>query len=590
VGANGAGKTRLLERIRSSANDYRAQLGQALPGVTAPYRADLEPLWKAISGASPHKISNLIAQAAATVGLPDQIASFLRSAIDSLPWRTQGEARLLRLERPGVSNAVQTPESVTAGQLASIPEISLNLTQGWQNVELLYNALARQAHIHMDDVERELDDERRSKALASLKRLEGVLSRASSALVSADRTKLDLRPPLFDGKRIVNAGFSEGQKVLVSWFTTLYATQQAIGEDLVVLLDEPELHLHPKASIEAIAGLEQHLGSNSQIWLATHSVSLALGLQAMYPSDCTLVYVDKGQAQYASNRLDKVAEGLLGSKDARLAMRRLLADADEVEFHRFVAEALAPPTVAAHKEGDPQVAQATGLLKGAVLDFAPGQGRLARQLAQQGASGVDYYAFIPPQYSGHRGECVNAIKALYPSEDPEHRIFSDVSAARTRFSGGFSQVLLCNVLHEIAVDDWREVFQKVASMLPDNGELLLLEDQSPAKGELPHKGGFVVLAPDEVRDLFGTQSTEAVKVVDVRHKDRLTAISISKSVLGQCNGDTIRKALSQVANRACEKMDTLVGTSKSDARAGREYAFHALQFTYASRYLTRHST
>jgi energy-coupling factor transporter ATP-binding protein EcfA2 len=589
VGPNGAGKSRILQRLRSLIADYSADFSRLLSNSPHSRQAVLletaRRIGKGVKG-PPAKLPDLLTEAMSNPGKPEN-AEFLARARELVPWATVGTAGIVQLQRPRTDQTVRTPESVLAGQIGVLPKINLDPSQGWENMELHYNALAHHAHFYMSDIDENVTVESRAAALRRLKDLQDALRKATQAEVTSDTTKQQVRPPLFNGKRIAEARFSEGQKVLVSWLTTLHATQQDVREDQIVLIDEPELHLHPQVSVEVIAGLEKHLGSHSQIFLATHSVSLALGLQATYGDKCSLVYVDKGHAQYASNRLDKVAEGLLGGKDARLAMRDLLADADEIEFFRFAADSLAPATVASHSEGDPQNEQAVAILSGRVLDYAPGRGRLATQLAQGNRKDIEYYAFIPPQHSEHRAECVRAIQALYPSENPELRIFADKSAARTRFGDGFSWILLCNVLHEIPIDEWKQTFDRIHSMLSDGGRLLLLEDQQLAKGELPHKGGFVVLAPDEVRDLFDTKSNESIKVLEVRHNERLTAISIAKECLNGCCAETVKAALEHVVDHASEKMDTISSQGHTDARAGRRFAFYALQYTNASRYLKK---
>jgi ABC-type branched-subunit amino acid transport system ATPase component len=588
VGPNGAGKSRILRQLSNVTQELEREIRLRSHGDFKGYERQLSAVRTTLTRVrgNPGRAWAICDELDRSKGANGETSLF-DVVQTALAWRARGSAKIMQLGRPNTNSAVRKPEDIQAQQISQEPGIQLNLSQGWENLELLYNALARRAYIQMTDIPSETTQEQRADAGRRLEALKAALSRASGSSITTDISG-ELRPPLFDGKRITDANLSEGQKVLVSWFTALQATQQKLDEDLIVLIDEPELHLHPQVSVEVIAGLEKHLRTDSQIWLATHSVSLALGLQAKYGGDCSLVYVDKGHAQYASNRLDKVAEGLLGSKEARLAMRNLLADADEVEFYRFAADSLAPPAVAPGKDADPQSEQAVGLLKGRVLDYAPGRGRLAVQLAQGKRDDVEYYAFIPPQHAEHRSECGQSIKALYPTDDPELRIFSDKSAARSRFGDGFAQILLCNVLHEIPVEEWKQTFDRIHSMLSDEGELLLLEDQQLAKGELPHRGGFVVLAPDEVRDLFGVTSKELVKVVDVQHNQRLTAISIAKSALSRCSANTVKAALENVVTNASEKMDTFTAQGNTDARSGRQFAFYALQYTNASRYLAKH--
>jgi predicted ATPase len=74
------------------------------------------------------------------------------------------------------------------------------------------------------------------------------------------------------GRDIGNAGLSDGQKVLLQLCVLIHA-QGAILDNLILILDEPENHLHPEAQIEFIKKTKEVL-KNGQIWIATHSIHI----------------------------------------------------------------------------------------------------------------------------------------------------------------------------------------------------------------------------------------------------------------------------------------------------------------------------
>jgi predicted ATP-binding protein involved in virulence len=91
-----------------------------------------------------------------------------------------------------------------------------------------------------------------------------------------------LTPIVTLDKRILNPSeLSDGEKELLAYCTFLVLQRQdEIGnktlslKNKILLLDELELFLHPKAQIDLINGLRNLVGENGQIWLATHSLSI----------------------------------------------------------------------------------------------------------------------------------------------------------------------------------------------------------------------------------------------------------------------------------------------------------------------------
>ena len=91
------------------------------------------------------------------------------------------------------------------------------------------------------------------------------------------------------GKPIAKAALSDGQRALLQWCIALHAQDEKLGE-LILLMDEPENHLHAEsllASIERIASAN----SNGQMWIATHSVPLIASLYKNYPNDLSVYFL-----------------------------------------------------------------------------------------------------------------------------------------------------------------------------------------------------------------------------------------------------------------------------------------------------------
>jgi predicted ATPase len=78
------------------------------------------------------------------------------------------------------------------------------------------------------------------------------------------------------GQPFENMKLSPGQQYLLRLCVTLHChTTETSGDTQakVIFIDEPEIHLHPRVLIDIIKYIRQNF-QKSQIWIATHSISL----------------------------------------------------------------------------------------------------------------------------------------------------------------------------------------------------------------------------------------------------------------------------------------------------------------------------
>ena len=73
-------------------------------------------------------------------------------------------------------------------------------------------------------------------------------------------------------KRIFEANLSDGQKILLQLAVAIHAQGGKLKE-AIILLDEPENHLHPSAAIEVIGKIIHEI-PEGQIWISTHNISI----------------------------------------------------------------------------------------------------------------------------------------------------------------------------------------------------------------------------------------------------------------------------------------------------------------------------
>jgi len=150
---------------------------------------------------------------------------------------------------------------------------------------------------------------------------------------------------------------------------------------------------------------------------------------------------------------------------------------------------------------------------------------------------------------------------------------------------------MCNVLHEIAPNDWLKLFNEfslIGRSLKDSGSLLIVEDQRIPTGEKAHKFGFLVLDTAHLRTLFAVKSDDdkngLFQISDHRGDGRLKAHRISKQLLNRMTGETRKRAIEQLRETAKGEIHRL-REDDPNYRNGQLHEFWTQQFANASLWL-----
>jgi len=430
--------------------------------------------------------------------------------------------------------------------------------------------------------ERMIDDAVAVAAISEYKRMQDVIRQFLGTEITRS---VDQQAQLF-GLPLGKSALSAGQKVILQLCVAIHA-QGARLNNLVIVLDEPENHLHPAALLDLVAALQERLG-NGQMWIATHSLPL---LAHVDPS--TIWWMDENGISKAGNTPDKVLSGLLGDSERRDRLADFLDLPFELASNRFVVECLRPPGTVAHREGDPQTDQVRSLIESRmrdglstrILDFGAGRGRLACELREnwppEVLSKIDYIAFDPSPKD--RDACRGAIEALHGSSD--NRIFSDPTAFRACYDEeSVDIVIMCNVLHEISCERWGDFFGAEGwfpRLLTSTGVLIIAEVQQLPYGEHANPGGFLVLDTAQVRRLFAVREEDRASFAVTEKSDGwLKAHLVGRELIRRYTPETLDAALRDLSLTARDRIRSLreAGTGY---RQGRQHGFWVQQFANA---------
>jgi len=435
--------------------------------------------------------------------------------------------------------------------------------------------------VRQDVTHPEYKGESKAAAVESYERLKGLVETVLGTKLERDGEG----GVLLFGRPIAQAGLSEGQSVLLQFCVGLHAQGGALN-DTILVMDEPENHLHPEVVIGVIERVVKQLGGG-QLWIATHSVAL---ISQFEPDQ--VWYMENGSVSQAGSTPEKVLYGLLGGEEKAQKLASFTDLPASYAANRFALQCLVSPGTVGPKDDDPQMEQVRMALEEGgvqrVLDFGAGQGRLASSLCEalgrsegKVPAGFEYVAYDAD--TKDEDVCLAAIGRLYG--EAAGRWFSDLHPLLdAKGEGYFDAVVMCNVLHEIDPVDWLKLFDArgpLVRLMKEDGYLLVVEDERMPVGERAYAKGFLVLGTDELRELFCVRTDEEGFKSNSQRDGRLKAHRIPRAVLGRMSDASRKKVLELVKRRAEDKVKEL-RTQKASYRNGMLHAFWVQQLANAT--------
>jgi len=394
------------------------------------------------------------------------------------------------------------------------------------------------------------------------------------------------------GFQLAQSNLSNGQKVILQYCIAIHA-QGASLDDHILIMDEPENHLHPSILIELIENIKKY-NQKGQIWIATHSVPL---LSHFDPQD--IWYMEDGLISKYGKVSEKVLESLLGGEEQIEKLKDFISLPAIQAVNRYAFEALFPPKVVNTDSTDPQTRQIhtaitnyiqpDGKIK--ILDYGAGKGRMLNGIESDKNAFLDqveYYAF--DKYTENKDECINSIGRLY--NNPEERYFQKESELRSKHDEySFDIIIMCNVLHEIDPISWFDLFGEngfISKSLKEKGILLIVEDHQLPYGEKAYQDGFIVLDTPEIKKLFNISSEDHnFGYDDFKGDGRLKAHRIPQPYLKSITSETRKEALQVLIDNAKREVVNLRKSDQKNYKNGRLSGFWIHQLCNAELALSK---
>jgi energy-coupling factor transporter ATP-binding protein EcfA2 len=307
---------------------------------------------------------------------------------------------------------------------------------------------------------------------------------------------------LLDNHELSIESLSPGERSLFALailFTTLEINSNNDLSNCIIVIDEPETHLHPDAQIRVLEELRKLVTPHGQLWIATHSIHIISNLQ--YDE----IFLMKNGQLFTPNRSipgESIIE-LMGIQRRIDELKQFINSVSSWAYSNFMVQCFQYPKVIANADkDDKQIKAIKNLLKAEsikFLDFGAGEGRVGHSLFEDKklAERIQYFAFEPEEVKRDRLRKQGYINECYGEIEEIPLNYFDV-------------VVLCNVLHEITPEDWPKLFNDIKSVLVDGGFCLIVEDKIMPKGENAHKYGFLLLNETAIHSLFRGANTYLV--------------------------------------------------------------------------------
>ena len=158
-----------------------------------------------------------------------------------------------------------------------------------------------------------------------------------------------------DGREFNYIEFSDGEKTLFAYVLLFFLMSQNKNirlKESIIIIDEPELHLHPDAEIELIQGIRNIIKDKGQLWIATHSLNILSHLNID-----EVFIVKEGQIKHPSKTIQREAlMELMKIEDRVQKLSEFINSISDWTFVHFMIECFTnPEVIEIANSNDPQI-------------------------------------------------------------------------------------------------------------------------------------------------------------------------------------------------------------------------------------------
>lgn len=366
---------------------------------------------------------------------------------------------------------------------------------------------------------------------------------------------------------------SPGERGIL-YFVFQISIIESLKAEYILLIDEPETHLHPIALTNLIKYIKEKLNPKFSI-IATHSVFLL----PLYSFDEVKMLDDNTVKKPNSTIYNDIYSKLIGNNDTESnSIYKFLSSIYEWNYSNFLAECfMEPGEVSKGNIKDPQFRKLIQVLskysekeKIRILDFGSGSGRIAKcfdLLEQEYPHSIFWKKLEYFMYDKYK------IDDSIPNRKWLKEILKqdyELSKSKTKYD----VILLYNVLHEISVEEWIYTIRLIVSLLADGGCLLFSERRVLSKGENPYgQSGYLILEKDELSMLFSAKHIEEVVLKDGEN-DKTICYVVEKNDIRVPSRLEIIRALKLLNARVQNEIEQTISNGKLD----RKYAFYCQEY------------
>lgn len=329
---------------------------------------------------------------------------------------------------------------------------------------------------------------------------------------------------LYDDKPFDLNLFSPGQKTLFAYailFFYLDNNSKTKIKDSIIIIDEPEKHLHPEAQILLINAIKKTISKNGQLWIATHSINILSHLEY----DEILLIKDGEIIPPSRTTPGNSFSDLMGLEEHISELTSFIVSVSEWAYANFMIQCLKEPEVIFDvNKNDPQFYLFKEFTKinssMEILDYGAGKGRVGFTLQEDDDLKIStkYSAFEPDKRNYSFLHKVPNLKKLYETKED----------LQTEY---FDCVLLCGVLHEIHPKEWIDTILEIKRILKNSGYLIIIEDKFLPKGEHAHEFGYLILDNEQIKAFLNATSAFEFKLKDNKYNERIVFTAFSKNEL-----------------------------------------------------------